>query len=62
MTDSAWRRIEPLLPAADGRGRPQRDHRQVIDGILWRLLTGVPWSFPGAGTISPTAGAGPAQG
>lgn len=27
----------------DGRGRPWRDHRQVINGVLWRLRTGTPW-------------------
>lgn len=43
LTDKAWRRIEPLLPVTDGRGRPWRGHRQVIDGILWRLRTGAPW-------------------
>ncbi|MEU1737397.1 IS5 family transposase, partial [Streptosporangium sp. NPDC020145] len=43
LTDKAWQRIEPLLPATDGRGRPWRDHREVINGILWRLRTGAPW-------------------
>ncbi|MDG9700909.1 IS5 family transposase [Streptomyces sp. DH37] len=43
LTDAAWERIAPLLPGADGRGRPWRDHRQVINGVLWRLRTGVPW-------------------
>jgi transposase len=38
-----WARIEPLLPRVDGRGRRWRDHRQVINGILWRLRTGAPW-------------------
>ncbi|MCD0485913.1 IS5/IS1182 family transposase, partial [Streptacidiphilus sp. ASG 303] len=27
LTDAAWERIAPLLPGADGRGRPWRDHR-----------------------------------
>lgn len=33
----------PLLPGVDGRGRPWRDHRQVINRVLWRLRTGAPW-------------------
>ncbi|MEU9125744.1 IS5 family transposase [Streptomyces sp. NPDC048506] len=41
--DVAWERIEPLLPRVDGRGRPWRDHRQVVNGVLWRLRTGAPW-------------------
>jgi transposase len=43
LTDAAWARIEPLLPARGGRGRQWRDHRQVINGILWKLRTGAPW-------------------
>ncbi|MFC7639454.1 IS5 family transposase [Streptomyces thermogriseus] len=43
LTDAAWERIAPLLPRSDGRGRPWRDHRQVINGVLWRLRTGAPW-------------------
>ncbi|MFD3730109.1 IS5 family transposase [Streptomyces sp. NPDC058632] len=35
--------MEPLLPGVDGRGRPWRDHRQVINGVPWRLRTGAPW-------------------
>lgn len=42
LTDKAWAQIEPMLPAAQ-RGRKWRDHRQVIDAILWKLRTGAPW-------------------
>ncbi len=43
ITDEAWKRIAPLLP---GNGRPGgrwRDHREVLNGILWKLRTGSPW-------------------
>jgi transposase len=33
-----------LLPSSDGqRGRPFRDHRQVIEGIAFRFRTGLAW-------------------
>lgn len=39
-----WARIEPLLSCSDGqRGRPFREHRQVVEGIVFRLRTAVPW-------------------
>jgi transposase len=44
LTDAAWERIEPLMPSSDGqRGRPFRDHRQVVEGIIYRLRTGIAW-------------------
>src|SRR3954467_8223490 len=42
LTDKAWARIEPLLPAS-GRGGQWRDHRQGIKAILFKLRTGAPW-------------------
>jgi transposase len=36
LTDTAWATIEPLLPDNGGRGQQWRDHRQVINGILWQ--------------------------
>jgi len=36
--------LQPLLPAQKPRtGRPNLDHRQVVNGILWILRTGAPW-------------------
>ena len=36
--------IEPLLPSSAGcRGGQWRDHRQVLEAILWRYRTGSPW-------------------
>ena len=44
LSDAMWARIEPLLPSSTGRrGRRFRDHRQVVEGILYRLRTSVPW-------------------
>ena len=44
LSDEMWARVEPLLPCSDGRaGRPFRNHRQVIEGVVYRLRTGVPW-------------------
>ncbi|TWH05006.1 transposase [Nocardioides sp. J9] len=44
LSDAQWERIEPLMPSSDGqRGRPFRDHRQVIEGIIYRLRTGISW-------------------
>jgi transposase len=44
LTDQAWAQIAPLLPPQHGRAGGQwADHRRVINGILWKLATGVPW-------------------
>lgn len=44
LSDRVWERIVPLLPSSDGRrGRPFRDHRQVVEGIVYRYRTGIPW-------------------
>jgi len=47
LTNEQWTRIEPLVSSPtrkkDGRGRPARDPREVLNGILWILRTGAPW-------------------
>jgi hypothetical protein len=35
LTDEAWGVIAPLLPGSGQRGGQWRDHRTVINGILW---------------------------
>jgi transposase len=48
LTDAAWGRIAPLLPANGRRGQQWSDHRTVGNGILWKLRTGAPWrDLPG---------------
>lgn len=49
LTEAQWARIEPMMPSSQGqRGRPFRDHRQVIEGIVYRLRTGIAWrDLPG---------------
>jgi transposase len=43
ITDRAWQQIEPLLPEYGKSGGQWKDHRTVINGILWKLRTGSPW-------------------
>lgn len=43
LTDGAWARLRPLPPQNGRRGQQWRDHRQVINVILWRLPVGAPW-------------------
>ena len=46
LTDEQWALIEPLLPPQPppgGRGRPPSDQRRILDGILWKLRSGLPW-------------------
>ena len=43
LTDQAWAQIQLLLPPTGRPGGQWADHRQVVNGILWKLATGVPW-------------------
>lgn len=44
LTDQQWQKIEPLLPTSTGRrGRPFRNSRQIVEGIIFRYRTGIAW-------------------
>jgi transposase len=48
LTDEQWAVPEPLLPEKERnpvrkRGRPWKDPRGVLNGVLWILRTGAPW-------------------
>jgi transposase len=43
LSDAQWERIAPLMPVTAGRSRPFRDHRQVVEAIVFRYRTGIPW-------------------
>ena len=46
LTDRQWDLIAPLFEERrrpDGRGRPWREARGVLNGVLWTLRTGAPW-------------------
>ncbi|PJN32492.1 hypothetical protein CG747_41900 [Streptomyces sp. CB02959] len=43
LTDAQWQKIEALLPANGKPGGQWADHRTVINGVLFRARTGVPW-------------------
>lgn len=45
LTDSQWERLKPHLPN-EKTGKPGgqwKDHRLVINGILWSIRTSAPW-------------------
>ena len=43
LTDEEWDLIADAFPKPAPTGRPQRDPRVIVDGILWILRTGSPW-------------------
>ena len=46
LTDAQWAILEPVFRPkrrSDGRGRPWRDTRAVLNGVLWILRTGAQW-------------------
>ena len=47
LTDEQWAVLQSIIPTPprrpDGRGRPWREAREVLNGILWILRTGAQW-------------------
>ncbi|WP_026648894.1 transposase, partial [Blautia wexlerae] len=45
LTDEEWLRIEPLLPPENTgkQGRPRKDNRIIMNGIVWLARSGAPW-------------------
>ncbi len=44
LSNEQWERLKSLLPSEKPRtGKPNHDHRRVVNGILWILRTGAPW-------------------
>nr|WP_110944908.1 IS5 family transposase [Streptomyces niger] len=43
LSDAQWQKIRPLLPANGLPGGQWSDHRTVVNGVLFRARTGVPW-------------------
>ena len=46
LTDAQWQRIANFFPDRyhhGHRGHPWKEHRRLVNGILWHLHTGAPW-------------------
>jgi transposase len=44
LSDAQWTRAQALMPAHSREGRPRADDRRTLEGILYILRTGAPWS------------------
>ena len=47
LPDEVWAVFEPVLPGRHwvGNGRPPRSDRECLHGILYVLVTGIPWEM-----------------
>jgi transposase len=47
LSDEQWSVVEEYIPQrkkrADGKGRPARSDREILNGIIWILRTGARW-------------------
>ena len=48
LTDAQSAKLAPLPPQRPRMGRPPKDHRLIVEAIVWLDRTGVPWrDLPG---------------
>ncbi len=45
LTDAQWHHLKPLLPPPAPTGRRKVDDREVLNGILYVLVTGCGWEY-----------------
>ena len=44
ISDQEWSQIEHLLPEQTGKkGRPAKNNRAILNGIVWLAKSGAPW-------------------
>ena len=45
LTKEQWERVKPLLPPEETgkRGRPRKDNRTMLNGMLWIVRSGAQW-------------------
>ncbi len=44
VSEEEWAFLDPLIPKSEAKtGRPPRDRRLMLNGILWILSTGAQW-------------------
>jgi transposase len=48
LTDAQWEILRTIIPEPerreDGRGRPWKERREVLNGVLYVLRTGIAWA------------------
>ena len=43
LSDKAWGIVADLFVGPTRRGRPRREDRKMLNGILWVICSGAPW-------------------
>lgn len=43
LSDQRWQIIKVIVSSLPTKGRPRRDDRQMLNGILWILVSSAQW-------------------